>query len=700
MNQTANATSMTLEPGTRIGKFQINEFLGKGSQADVYRAYQESLDRDAALKILHPQWAANPSFLERFQREARRMAQLEHEHIVPIYDWGQEGPHTYLTMKFVPGGALDDLLKTTGLMELDAALDVAWQVARALDFAHANGIIHRDVKPGNVLIGDDGKCYLTDFGIAKALEDDLDLTTAGAVFGTARYMSPEQCQAQELDGRSDLYALATMVFEMVTGALPFTGKNAQAIAFHKLGNPPSWPEGSRERLGAKVVEALERSLSVDPDERPSTCAELIGELDAVLRANEPEPWAPAPPDVARPRPAAFFGSAVACGLALGAGAFFAGGGFSAPIAPPSGLPTSQNPTNVAGSPDAEPPVDSDTWTDDAGRSGAPVVLPTPGFRPLPLGPPPTWPLPDAAAPQWSGPSRVAVRLDGSATTWSAQRVPQALQDCILEPLRETMDQNGWELVASVAHPLPKCPFQAVPEWIQACAEKGSDLTLLVGVTDLESSSIPGVGFSPATWGADVVLHGHLVGTAEAGEVATPLSWERSGNEFHAEPDQAVRGTIREHASGVVAELAERAATWRMARAEEGLAFDVAIATGDLPTGSGAWIQEMLTLAPGGVPEDFQSLGGLIWSKDDPPVPVSVPPAVDLDRTYRVAPGLDHELEDGQQLQHYRLRYRGTEADLLAYVREGLERYAAWAIPDRNATVRVVQEGGAFLFVLP
>lgn len=191
--------------GRQFGAYQIVAPLGEGGMAAVYKAYHPAVDRYVAIKVLPRQYAADPDFTARFEREARLLAKLQHPHILPIFDYGQANGYTYLVMPFVPSGTLTDLLKGQPLPLLQVRRLIT-QVGEALAYAHAHGLIHRDVKPSNVLLDESGNCLLSDFGLARMTEGSLKLTVTGAVLGTPAYMSPEQGMGQPLDGRSDVYA--------------------------------------------------------------------------------------------------------------------------------------------------------------------------------------------------------------------------------------------------------------------------------------------------------------------------------------------------------------------------------------------------------------------------------------------------------------------------------------------------------------
>src|SRR5574341_1446763 len=206
--------------GKQFGAYQIVAPLGEGGMAAVYKAYHPAMERYVALKVLPRHFADDPQFIARFQREAKLLAQLQHPHILPVFDYGQAEGYTYIVMPFVESGTLTDLLKGSPL-PLAQIRDIASQVGDALDYAHSLGLLHRDVKPSNVLVDKRGNCLLTDFGIAKIVEGGAKLTNTGGILGTPAYMSPEQGRGDKVDARTDVYALGVMLYEMAVGRVPF-----------------------------------------------------------------------------------------------------------------------------------------------------------------------------------------------------------------------------------------------------------------------------------------------------------------------------------------------------------------------------------------------------------------------------------------------------------------------------------------------
>lgn len=249
--------------------------------ARVYRAHQPALDRDVAIKVLHRHLASDRRFVERFQREARAAAALKHPNIIRIYDVGEADGLPFIVMDYVAGETLAHKLQREGPLPLPVALAITGQVGAALDYAHRHNLIHRDVKPGNILLDPDGHAYLADFGIAKARHDPA-LTQIGTIIGTPEYMSPEQIYAAPLDGRSDLYSLGVVLYQMLTGRVPFRADTPFGTAHKQVSEPPTPPSTLGIALGPAVEQALLRALSKDPAQRFPDARTMT----AALRAGE------------------------------------------------------------------------------------------------------------------------------------------------------------------------------------------------------------------------------------------------------------------------------------------------------------------------------------------------------------------------------------------------------------------------------
>lgn len=269
--------------GKQLGPYQVVAPLGEGGMAAVYKAYQPSMDRYVALKILPRYFASDPQFVGRFEREAKVIAKLQHPHILPVFDYGEEDGYTYIVMPFVEGGTLADSLRGQPLT-LTQIQRVIAQIGDALDYAYSQGVVHRDVKPSNVLIDPSGNCLLTDFGIAKIVEGTAQFTRAGGTFGTPAYMSPEQIEGEKLDGRSDVYSLGVVLYEMATSRPPFRAETPPAIFVKHLLDPPPPPRTLNPALPEAVERVTLKALAKDREERYATAGDMARELWAATGA--------------------------------------------------------------------------------------------------------------------------------------------------------------------------------------------------------------------------------------------------------------------------------------------------------------------------------------------------------------------------------------------------------------------------------
>jgi serine/threonine-protein kinase len=274
--------------GRTLGPYKLEAKLGGGGMADVYRAYQASVKRYIAIKVMLPEIANQPGFVERFEREAEVIASLEHPHILPVIDYGNfEGIH-YLVMRYIEGGSLDNRMRQKPL-SLQECSRMMSQMASALDYAHKRGVIHRDLKPNNVLLDASENVYLTDFGIARLTQSDHKLTATGSVMGTPAYMSPEQGMGRTVDARSDIYTLGVVLYEMVLNRLPFAGDTPAALIFQHVYEQPLSPKQLNPELPDAIAVVLNRSMAKNPDDRYQSAGELAEAFNEALRSPSIKP---------------------------------------------------------------------------------------------------------------------------------------------------------------------------------------------------------------------------------------------------------------------------------------------------------------------------------------------------------------------------------------------------------------------------
>jgi beta-lactam-binding protein with PASTA domain/predicted Ser/Thr protein kinase len=263
------------------GRYRIVRKLGAGGMADVYLAEDQELGRRVAIKILNGRHANDDQFIERFRREAKNAAALNHPNIVSIYDRGEAEDTYYIAMEFLDGRTLKELIVTRGKAPVNVTIEYASQILSALRFAHRHGIVHRDIKPHNVLVDAEGRVKVTDFGIARA--GTSQMTEAGSIVGTAQYLSPEQARGGEVDQRSDLYSLGVVLYELLTGKTPFDGETPVEIAMKHLSNAPKPPSELRSDIPRELDMVVMRALAKDPDDRYQSADEMEADLERVAR---------------------------------------------------------------------------------------------------------------------------------------------------------------------------------------------------------------------------------------------------------------------------------------------------------------------------------------------------------------------------------------------------------------------------------
>jgi serine/threonine-protein kinase len=271
--------------GRTFGAYTIVAPLGEGGMASVYKAHQPSVNRDVAIKILGRHFMQDPEFLTRFRHEAYLVAQFQHPHILPVFDFGESGGYSYLVMPLIKGGQLSDLMDGTP-MRLERVDRIMRQICDALDYAHSKGVVHRDIKPTNILVDERLNCLVADFGIARMTEGTTKLTATGTVVGTPTYMSPEQAAGETVGPQSDLYSLGIMLYEMVAGQVPFKGDTPFAIALKHLTAAMPPPATFNPRLGPAIENVVLKAVARQAKDRFASGEELANALSEAIRQTQ------------------------------------------------------------------------------------------------------------------------------------------------------------------------------------------------------------------------------------------------------------------------------------------------------------------------------------------------------------------------------------------------------------------------------
>ncbi len=348
---------MTEIGSTLDGRYRLLELLGQGGMASIYRARDAQLERDVAIKLLRPEFGRDPDFLARFRDEARAAASLSHPNIVAVFDFGEEESGPYIVMELVDGQDLGAILRDNGPLAPRQSARVAAEVAKALHAAHVHGIVHRDVKPSNILVGRDGRVKVADFGIARAIAES-QITMPGTTMGSVHYFAPEQARGEQATAASDIYALGIVLFEALTGQRPFSGDGAAAVALARLTTTPPRPSSLRGSIPSELDAIVLRAMAFDPDDRYPTAAAMAGALDGFLAD-----------------------TGVGGSAAAGAAAGVAAAGAAAGVAAASGLPGVPRPAG-AGIP-ARPAPPMPYPPDAYARPGGPAPISTRSVPPPP-----------------------------------------------------------------------------------------------------------------------------------------------------------------------------------------------------------------------------------------------------------------------------------------------------------------------------
>jgi serine/threonine-protein kinase len=263
-------------------RYELLELVGTGGMSSVYKARDQLLERNVALKVLHPHYGEDEEYVERFRREARAVAQLSHPNIVTVIDRGEADGHQFIVFEYIEGENLKELVERTGPLPVRRAVELGLAIAEGLAFAHEHGLVHRDVKPQNVLLNRDGEAKVTDFGIARSLDVDRGVTQTGTVLGTSNYLSPEQASGKHVTPATDVYSLGIVMYELLTAEIPFPGDNFVAIAMKHLNERVPNILERRPDVPVRLAAAIERAVEKDPAQRFASMNELASELRTCL----------------------------------------------------------------------------------------------------------------------------------------------------------------------------------------------------------------------------------------------------------------------------------------------------------------------------------------------------------------------------------------------------------------------------------
>jgi eukaryotic-like serine/threonine-protein kinase len=266
---------------TIADRYELKYVLGTGGMSSVYCAFDTLLERNVALKVLHDQYGDDEEYVERFRREARSVAQLSHPNIVTVIDRGDEGGKQFIVFEVIEGENLKELVERGGPLPVRRALELGLEVGRALAFAHGQGLIHRDVKPQNVLLNDEGHAKVTDFGIARSL-DGVGHTETGTVLGTSHYIAPEQARGEQIDAQTDIYSFGVVLYELLTGELPYPGDNFLTVAMKHVNDPSPNVLDRRPDTPLRLASLIERCMAKVPADRPASMADVVAELQACV----------------------------------------------------------------------------------------------------------------------------------------------------------------------------------------------------------------------------------------------------------------------------------------------------------------------------------------------------------------------------------------------------------------------------------